>query len=35
MTPAAEVELKWEKPNEEELIKFMCEKKGFDEQRIR
>ena len=35
VTPAADLELKWEKPNEEELIKFMCEKKGFDEQRIR
>ena len=35
VTPAADLELKWEKPNEEELVKFMCEKKGFDEQRIR
>ena len=35
VTSAADLELKWEKPNEEELVKFMCEKKGFDEQRIR
>ena len=29
MTPAAEVELKWEKPDEEGLVKYMCEEKGF------
>jgi len=30
-----DVELKWEGPNEEELIKFMVEEKGFSEDRIR
>jgi len=35
VTPADKVELKWEKPNEEELVKYMCEKKGFAEDRIR
>lgn len=32
---AEEVELKWNEPNEEELIKYMCEEKGFAEDRIR
>jgi len=35
VTPAAEIELKWEKPNEEELVKYMCNEKGFAEDRIR
>jgi len=35
VTPAAEVELKWEKPDEEGLVKYMCEEKGFAEERIR
>ena len=35
VTPAADLELKWEKPDEEALVKFMCEKKGFAEDRIR
>jgi flap endonuclease-1 len=35
VTPANEVELKWEKPDEEALVKYMCEQKGFSEDRIR
>ena len=35
VTKADEVELKWEKPDEEALVKFMCEEKGFAEDRIR
>ena len=35
VTPADQVELKWEKPDEEGLIKFMVEEKGFNEDRIR
>ena len=35
VTPADEIELKWEKPNEEELVKYMCGEKGFQEERIR
>ncbi|XP_076067358.1 flap structure-specific endonuclease 1 isoform X2 [Oratosquilla oratoria] len=35
VTPADDVELKWTEPNEEELVKFMCEEKGFNEDRIR
>jgi len=35
VTPASEVDLKWEKPDEEELVKFMCGEKGFQEERIR
>ncbi|XP_015774529.1 PREDICTED: flap endonuclease 1-like [Acropora digitifera] len=30
-----EVELKWETPNEEELVKFLVQEKGFSEERIR
>jgi len=30
-----DVELKWEAPNEQELIKFLVEEKGFSEDRIR
>lgn len=33
--PAGEVELKWKEPNEEGLIKFMVEEKGFSEERIK
>lgn len=32
--PPAEIELKWEKPNEEELKKFLCGMKGFAESRV-
>jgi len=32
---ASEIELKWTEPNEDDLVKFMCEQKGFAEDRIR
>jgi len=35
VTPASDVELKWEKPDEEELVNFMVTEKGFSEERIR
>jgi flap endonuclease-1 len=35
VTPADQIELKWEKPDEDGLVKFMCEEKGFSEERIR
>jgi len=35
VTKAGEIELKWEKPDEEGLVKFMCEANGFAEDRIR
>lgn len=35
VTAAADVELKWTEPDVEELVKFMCEEKGFNEERIR
>merc|ERR1712059_157589 len=35
VTPATEIELKWEKPDEEGLVAFMCGEKGFTEDRIR
>merc|ERR1712098_469474 len=35
VTPASELDLKWEKPDEEGLISFMCGEKGFQEERIR
>lgn len=35
VTPADDIELKWEKPDEEELVKYMCGEKGFQEERIR
>lgn len=35
VTPGKDIELKWEKPDEEGLVKFMCEEKGFQEDRIR
>lgn len=31
----ADINLKWEAPNEEELVKFLVEEKGFNEDRIR
>ena len=33
--PASEIDLKWEKPDEEGLVKFMAEQNGFAEDRIR
>jgi len=35
VTPASEIELKWEKPDEEGLVAYMCGEKGFTEDRIR
>jgi len=35
VTKGDEIELKWEKPDEEGLVKFMCETNGFQEDRIR
>lgn len=35
VTPATEIELKWEKPDEEGLVAYMCGEKGFTEDRIR
>lgn len=35
VTPAEEFDFKWEKPDEEGLVKYMCEEKGFAEDRIR
>merc|ERR1712045_464987 len=35
VTPASEVDLKWEKPDEEALVAYMCGEKGFAEDRIR
>ena len=35
VTPGSEIELKWEKPDEEGLVKFMSETNGFAEDRIR
>jgi len=35
VTPADQIDLKWEKPDEEELVKYMCGEKGFAEERIR
>ena len=29
VTPAGDCDLKWEKPDEEALVKYMCEEKGF------
>lgn len=34
VTPAAKFEFKWEKADEESVKKFLCESKGFTEQRI-
>lgn len=35
VTPASECDLKWEKPDEEGLVAYMCGEKGFGEDRIR
>jgi len=35
VTPSAECDLKWEKPDEEGLVNYMCTEKGFQEERIR
>merc|ERR1719341_15053 len=35
VTPASEIDLKWEKPDEEVLVAYMCGEKGFAEERIR
>jgi len=35
VTPAEECDLKWEKPDEEGLVAYMCGEKGFQEDRIR
>ena len=35
MTPASGIDLKWEKPDEEALVAYMCGEKGFAEERIR
>ena len=33
--PATEIDLKWDKPDEEALVAYMCGEKGFAEDRIR
>ncbi|XP_031570948.1 flap endonuclease 1-like [Actinia tenebrosa] len=35
VTPGDQIELKWEEPDEDGLIKYMTEEKGFNEDRIR
>ena len=35
VTPASEIDLKWDKPDEEALVAYMCGEKGFEEDRIR
>jgi len=35
VTPASKLDLKWKEPDEEALVKFMVEEKGFAEDRIR
>uniref|UniRef100_A0A0P4W461 Flap endonuclease 1 n=1 Tax=Scylla olivacea TaxID=85551 RepID=A0A0P4W461_SCYOL len=35
VTDPADIELKWSEPQEEKLVEFMCEEKGFSEDRIR
>jgi len=35
VTSADELDLKWEKPDEEALVAYMCGEKGFGEERIR
>lgn len=35
VTPGDDLDFKWEKPDEEGLVKYMCEEKGFAEDRIR
>mmetsp|Transcript_34476 Transcript_34476/g.32847 ORF Transcript_34476/g.32847 Transcript_34476/m.32847 type:complete len:592 (-) Transcript_34476:37-1812(-) len=34
VTPADQIDLKWEEPNEVELRKFLCEKMGFAPERV-
>jgi len=34
LDPPEKIELKWDKPNEEELKKFLCDEKGFNQARI-
>ena len=34
VTPASDVELKWEKPDEEELVNFMVTEKGFSVRKL-
>ncbi|KAF2368846.1 Flap endonuclease 1 [Trinorchestia longiramus] len=35
VSSAADIELKWNEPDEEALVQFMCGEKGFNEDRIR
>ena len=35
VTPSSEVDLQWNKPDEESLVSYMCGEKGFAEDRIR
>ncbi|CCK70512.1 multifunctional nuclease RAD27 KNAG_0E02520 [Huiozyma naganishii CBS 8797] len=35
VTPASEITLKWEPPQEEELVKYLCGEKLFSEERVR
>ena len=35
VTPSSEVDLQWNKPDEEGLVSYMCGEKGFAEDRIR
>ncbi|KAM7283440.1 flap endonuclease 1 isoform X1 [Ixodes scapularis] len=35
VTPASEIQLKWTDPDEDGLVKFLCEENGFSEERIR
>jgi flap endonuclease-1 len=35
VTPSSEIALKWNDPDEEGLMKFMCEENQFDEQKVR
>jgi flap endonuclease-1 len=33
--PSAQIKLRWSKPDEDGLVKFLCDEKGFNEERIR
>ncbi len=35
VTPGSDVELKWQEPDMDGLVKFMCEQNGFSEERVR
>ncbi len=35
VTPSSNIELKWEKPDEEGLVDYLCNQKGFAEDRVR